>query len=155
MDVENQEFLIGGRYWISHSMSFRRDAWDRIYPAKPLAPDEAPPRYHFHWIFPATYFQYKGEEEFDIGSVEIEDVDRIRFRSLVFLPTGTSPADRERREAGADADPTIPEDIAICERVQTSHRAGFSPQGRLLPRSESLVHHLQGVLLDMIVERGT
>lgn len=154
MEVEHQEFMIGGRYWISHSTPFRREAWNRLYPSKALAPDDPLPTYHFHWVFPSTYFQYKGSEEFDIGSVEIEDVNRIRFRSLVFLQKSATADERRLREERADADPTIPEDIAICERVQTSHAAGFSPQGRLLPRSESLVHHLQGVLLDMLVEQG-
>lgn len=154
MEVENQEFLIGGRYWVSNSIPFRREAWNRLYPSKALAPDEEPPAYHFHWIFPATYFQYKGDEEFDIGSVAIDGVDRIRFTSLVFLPKTATAAERADREARADLDPTIGEDIAICERVQISHEAGFSPQGRLLPQSESLVHHLQGVLLDMLVEQS-
>ena len=42
------------------------------------------------------------------------------------------------------------EDVAICERVQTSHQAGYAPPGRLLPRSEEAVQHFQKVILGLL-----
>jgi phenylpropionate dioxygenase-like ring-hydroxylating dioxygenase large terminal subunit len=154
MDPDLQDFLIGGRYWISHSIPYRRDAWRKLYPNKAALSDRAePPLYHFHWIFPLTYLQYKGAEEFDIGTIAVEAVDRIRFRHLVFLPLDATPEERESRRERLDADMTIPEDIQICERVQRSHEADFAPPGRLLSRSESLLQHFQRVEIEMMLAR--
>lgn len=133
MNPHRQKLTIGGRFWSTHQIPFRDD--DR--------------QYFFHWVFPTTYFQYAGAG-FDVGTMEIIDIDHIVFRSLSFVPRGTSEADISELEEKLDGSPTIPEDVAICERVQAAHEVGVAPPGRLLPESERLVLHFERAILEMV-----
>jgi choline monooxygenase len=133
MNPHRQRTSIGNRFWSTHQIPFRDD--DR--------------QYYFHWVFPTTYLQYAGSG-FDIGTIEIVAMDRIVFRSLTFVPTGTSVDDIAAREKKLDESPTIREDVEICERVQRSHEVGVATPGRLLPASEHLVLHYQRTLIEMM-----
>ena len=121
-----------------------------------------PPDYHFHWIFPTTYFQYVswagpgGEVAagFDIGTVNVRSVDEVVFRHIGFLPSGLDADDVVRREAEMRADPTVDQDVALCERVQIGHRAGLAPPGRAMPHSEFQLLHFQKLLVEMLIERS-
>jgi len=152
MDPALHDLTIGGRYWIWHRVPLRKEALADS-PAAPNGarnPDSV--YYYFHWIFPTTYFQYAGPG-FDIGTIDVRDVNVIRFRHLAFLPADTSPAEIEEHERRIDADPTVSEDVAICNRVQLAHEADFAPPGRLLPRSEWLLQHFQRVLIEEVAQR--
>lgn len=142
MDPRLQELSSGGRFWSTHVIPFRPSA------------DAAEPRlYYFHWIFPTTYFQYAGQG-FDVGTVDVRAADEIVFRHITFVPTGTDPvllAERRRRD---EANPTIRQDVAICERVQRAHQSGAAPPGHLLPDSEWLLLHYQRVLVEMTTSDG-
>jgi phenylpropionate dioxygenase-like ring-hydroxylating dioxygenase large terminal subunit len=138
-DPTQQTLVVGGTNWSSHRTPLRRTEanpnGDRVY--------------FFHWIWPTTYFQYAGGG-FDIGSIGLVDVDHFVFRSQFFVPDDLDPAELQTRRQRLDDDPTVPEDIAICERVQHAHASGAAEPGRLLVGSELLVQHFQQVLVDTI-----
>jgi phenylpropionate dioxygenase-like ring-hydroxylating dioxygenase large terminal subunit len=136
MNPHRQRTTIGNRFWSTHMIPYRDE--DRMY--------------YFHWIFPATYFQYTGAG-FDVGSIEVVSLDRIIFKSFTFVPNGTPADEISTRAKQLDESPTIPEDVAICERVQRSHEVGIAPPGRLLPWSEHLVLHFQRTLISMMTAR--
>lgn len=149
MDPALHELSIGGRYWISHKVPLRQSAvgTDVAVPSARASADQL--FYHFHWIFPTTYFQYAGAG-FDIGTIGVSGVNSIRFRHLTFLPNDMTEDEIAERRRRLDADPTVSEDVAICERVQSAHEAGFAPPGRLLPRSEWLLQHFQRVIVESL-----
>jgi hypothetical protein len=67
------------------------------------------------------------------------------------MPQDMPAADVEARHQMLLNDPTIPQDIGICERVQAAHASGAAQQGRLLPQSEIFVRHFQRVLTEEIL----
>ncbi len=151
MDPTRQHMALGGRFWSNHSIPFRPvPLGDRQRIAPPA--DERR-TYYFNWIFPTTYFQHAGWG-FDIGTVDVRGVDEIGFRSLTFVPTGTSDADVEALRQRYAVNPTVDEDVAICERVQHAHATGVAAPGRLLPSSEWLLSHYQRVVVEMVAEAG-
>ncbi|MGH9031134.1 MAG: aromatic ring-hydroxylating oxygenase subunit alpha [Acidimicrobiia bacterium] len=147
MDPDLQESLVGGRNWIAHSIPFRRSGAAAANGGEGTEPARAV--YHFHWIFPTTYLQYAGAG-FDIGTVRALDVDRISFQHLAFAPVDAGPDDIERLRLQLREDPTILQDVGICERVQTAHASGAAQPGRLLPRSEMFVQHFQRVVAETL-----
>ena len=147
MDPALQEHVIGGRYWTTHTMQLRPVPLGSP-PGTPV-PDGPPQMYHFHWIFPTTYFQY-ARLGFDIGSIDVLGVDEIRFRSVTFVPRDTSEADVEALQERYRVDPTVDQDVAICERVQAAHATGLAPPGQLLPHTEELLLHYQRVDVEMV-----
>lgn len=153
MDAESRRLDVAGLYRLSAESEIRRDVWESYYGinASGLADDEVP-RYHFHWIFPTTYLQYKGRFDFEIGTIDVRGIDRIGFKHMIFMAADASPESIATRWEALETNPTVDEDIAICERVQRSHEAAFSPAGRLLPRSEGAVQHFQKVVLQLMPE---
>ena len=155
MDPATHVIEVGARNWISHEIPFQKVSPEvsGAYPA-PLADTEETPLYDFYWIFPTTYFQYRRVGTtvigFDIGTVEVQAVDRIRFRSIVFAPTDLPRAELDGWQERAEQSQTIPEDVEICKRVQHAHASGVASTGRLLPRSEWLLQHFQRVLVEMM-----
>jgi len=140
-DPARQVLGVGGRWWIHHSIPFR----DGV----PEGPTFVPDTYHYTWVFPTTYLQHcrKG---FDIGSIDVLAVDRLRFRHMWFAPHGT-PADVVAAAQHAlENDPTIPQDQEICRLVQRSHDSGVAPAGRLLQGRESLLTHFYRVIVEMM-----
>jgi nitrite reductase/ring-hydroxylating ferredoxin subunit len=140
-DPARQQMEVGGRYWIHHTIPFR----DGI----PEGPTYVPDTYWYNWIFPATYLQHSGKG-FDIGSVDIVDVDRLRFRHLWFAPTGTPPETVALAQQALERDPTIPQDVEICRLVQRSHDSGVAPAGRLLAGREALLTHFYRLIVEMM-----
>lgn len=138
MNPHRQKMTVGNRYWSTYQIPFRDE--DR--------------QYYFHWIFPTTYLQYAGSG-FDIGSIEVIDVDRIRFRSLTFVPEDMPEKEVREKEERLDQDPTIGEDVAICERVQKAHEVGIAPPGQLLPGSEGNVLHFERTIIEMMATTGS
>jgi len=105
-------------------------------------------------VFPSTYLQYAGRG-FDIGSVDIVAVDRIRFRHICFMPADTPPEVLERGTRQLAEDATIWQDVGLCNRVQKGHATGIAPTARVLPEPESLLIHFQHVIVDMMRDGGT
>jgi choline monooxygenase len=153
MDPALHELTIGARHRITEKAPLRRDVFGSEEAVRDGPSGDSRVYYHFHWIFPTTYFQYVDVGGgFDVGTVGVRGVDRIVFRHLTFLPTDLSEAEVAERRARMDADPTISEDVAICERVQRAHASGFAPPGRLLPGSEWLLQHFQRVIVELMTD---
>jgi len=138
-----------GPYRISSETPFRDGVWQQYYGIEEPLADGREPRYHFHWVFPTTYFQYKSAADFELGTIGIRGVDQLEFRHLVFMRVDASEEALAQRREKIKVNPTVDEDIAICERVQAAHRAGVTPAGRLLPRSEEALLHFQRTILEM------
>jgi choline monooxygenase len=145
MKPDLQQIHVGGRYWIHHTIPFRKGFEGGITSRKT---DGVPFNYHFHWIFPTTYLQYAGAG-FDIGSLDVEAVDRIRFRHLSFLPPDTPQETLERGRRQLETDPTIHQDVILCNRVQASHASGFAPTNRVLREPEFLLSHFHHLIADL------
>jgi hypothetical protein len=77
-------------------------------------------------------------------------VDEIRFRSVTFVPRDTAEADIDAMRERYDVNPTVDQDVAICERVQAAHATGLAPPGQLLPHTEELLLHYQRVDVEMV-----
>ena len=147
MDPELQELYVGGRYWIHHRIPFRKDFNPGGLLPRPEGED--PWYYYYNWIFPTTYLQHYGRG-FDIGSVEVVDVDRIRFTHVTFLAPDTDEESLVLGKKILDVDPTIHQDVKICNRVQHAHAAGVAPPGRLLPHSEFLLSHFYKLVVELV-----
>jgi hypothetical protein len=140
MDPKLHKLSVGGRYWISHEVPFRKSAGDvSDYYGMTVPTNGAPPLYHYHWVFPTTYFQYKmwgsSAAGFDIGTLDVLDVDRIRFRHIVFLPKDLDEEGVAKRRSRFATNTTIPEDVDICTRGSSRRMppaslrpAGSSPE---------------------------
>ncbi len=154
MDPALHQLHVGARHWIWHKVPLQQGALgpDMAMSTDPNGDDRV--YYYFHWIFPTTYFQYVQYPGagFDIGTIGVRGVDDIVFRHLTFLPVGTSDTELAARRQRIESDPTISEDVAICERVQRAHAADFAPPGRLLPGSEWLLQHFQRVVVESMAE---
>jgi choline monooxygenase len=146
MDPRTHDLAVGGRYWIHHRIPFRDGVEAGITYAPP---PEGPWYYFYNWVFPTTYLQHSGRG-FDVGTVQVLDVDRIRFRHLCFLPPDLDDATRAKGKRRLDADATIHQDVDICTRVQRSHAAEVAPPGTLLPQNEALLTHFYRLILDMM-----
>ncbi len=141
-DPKQQEMCVGGRYWIHHKIPFRKD-WD----PGPLMPEGRPDFYYYNWIFPTTYMQHYGNR-FDIGTLEVLSVDRLRFKHIGFLDPDTEPELVALGQKALEYDTTIPQDVEICNRVQHAHASGVAPIGRLIPQIEHLLTHFYRVVIE-------
>jgi choline monooxygenase len=150
MKPELQDIQVGGRYWIHHTIPFRKDFEGSLTTRKEAG---VPFNYYYHWVFPSTYLQYAGLG-FDIGSVDIVAVDKIRFRHICFMPPDTPQETLERGSRQLADDATIWQDVGLCNRVQKSHATGIAPTARVLPEPESLLTHFQHVIVDMMRDGG-
>jgi phenylpropionate dioxygenase-like ring-hydroxylating dioxygenase large terminal subunit len=145
-DPKQQELYVGGRYWIHHKIPFRKD-WD----PGPAWGGAKPDFYYYNWVFPTTYLQHFGRG-FDIGTLEVIGVDRLRFKHITFLPPDTEPELLRLSQKMLDYDPTIPQDVDICNRVQHAHATGVAPPGRLIPQSEYLLSHFYRLVVELLTE---
>lgn len=147
MRPEKQTYFVGARYWIHHRIPFRDEAASaptfRRREGKPLV-------YYYQWIFPTTYLQFVTDDSFDIGAIDVIDVDRIDFRHITFMPPGTAPETIEQGRARLASDPTIHQDVDICRRVQHAHASGLAPTARLLVEPERLLTHFQHLIVEMM-----
>jgi len=133
-DPERQILGIGGPTWVHHTLPFRDD--DRR-------------AYHFSWVFPTTYVQFTGRG-FDVGSVSVLGVDRLRHRHIGFGSPSDTPERIAAAQAWLDRDPTIDQDVEICRLVQRALDSGVAPIGRLLAGREHLLTHLYRRIVEMM-----
>lgn len=141
-----QRIHVGGRYWIHHTIPFRAGFEGSITTRKV---EGVPFNYYYHWVFPTTYLQYAGRG-FDIGSIDVVAVDRIRFRHVCFLPPDTPAETLEEGRRRLAADATIRQDVELCDRVQVGHAGGLAPTSRVLREPEFLLSHFHHVIVDMM-----
>ncbi len=155
MDPLRQHAAIGGRYWSTHTIPFRpvplggsdRDSASRVTSNRDQNPEAR--LYHFHWIFPTTYFQYAGMG-FDIGSVTVRGVDEIGFRSLTFVPTAMSEDEVEPCASATPATRRSTRTWRSASRCSAPTPRASPPPGRLLLSSEWLLSHFQRVVVEMV-----
>jgi phenylpropionate dioxygenase-like ring-hydroxylating dioxygenase large terminal subunit len=150
MDPAQQRMEVGGRYWIHHTIPFR-DGVDEGITFKRVAGE--PFNYHYSWIFPTTYLQHSGRG-FDIGTLDVVAVDRMRFRHMWFGPTDTPPETIALGQRMLEADVTIQQDVDLCGRVQRAHASGFAPTGRLVPGREALLTHFYKLIAELVEPGG-
>ena len=143
-----QTIRVGGRYWIHHTIPFREGFQGSLTTKKV---EGEPFNYYYHWVFPSTYLQYSGRG-FDIGSIDILAVDKIRFRHIWFKPPGVEEDEIERGKRRLAEDATIWQDVALCKAVQAGHAGGLAPTSRVLKEPEFLLSHFQHVIVDMMTE---
>lgn len=146
MRPDLQRAEVGGRYWIHHTIPFREGFEGSLTTRKV---EGAPFNYYYHWVFPTTYLQYAGLG-FDVGSLDLVAVDRIRFRHVAFLPRDTPAETLARGRRQLERDPTIHEDVELCNRVQLGHAGGMAPTARVLREPEFLLSHFHHVIVDMV-----
>ena len=141
-----QNIRVGGRYWIHHSIPFRQGFEGSLTTKKVPG---VPFNYYYHWVFPTTYLQYSGRG-FDIGSLDIIAVDKIRFRHICFMPRGTPVEMLARGYKQLEADATIQQDVELCTRVQAGHAGGLAPTCRVLREPEFLLSHFTHLIVEMM-----
>jgi choline monooxygenase len=106
-------------------------------------------RGQFHLVFPGTVVNVMpGRPNLSIGPIVPLGPERT-YRFLdYFVAPDADPAwvmDLLRFDAQVGA-----EDLALVERVQAGVRSGVLDEGRLLPESERLVAHFQGLVLEAL-----
>jgi len=106
-------------------------------------------RGQFHFVFPGTVVNVMpGRPNLSIGPIFPLGPERT-YRSLDYLVAPDADpawvADLLRFDAQVGA-----EDLALVERVQAGVRSGLLEEGRLLPESERLVAHFQGLVLEAL-----
>ena len=146
MDPDKQELAIGNRNWIYHVIPFR-DGVPEGFTVQRDARGEL--TYFFNYVFPSAYVQYTGKG-FDVGSVQAISVNKVRWRHLAFLPKDTPAEVRAAGQRYIENEPTINQDVVICNRVQAAHASGFAPPGRLLPGSEHLLTHYYRLIVQLV-----
>ena len=145
-DPARQIMEVGGKYWIHHTIPFRDGITEGLTFKKH---GDEPLLYYYNWVFPTTYLQHSGKG-FDIGTLDVLDVDHMRFRHMWFGPKDTSPETIAMGQKQLEADPTIQQDVDICRRVQHSHDSGVAPAGRLLPGREALLTHFYKLIVELM-----
>jgi phenylpropionate dioxygenase-like ring-hydroxylating dioxygenase large terminal subunit len=104
------------------------------------------PRGQFHFLFPNTTINVMpGQPNLSIGPIVPLAPERTHRFLDYFFASGVDPAWIEDMLA-FDEQVGI-EDRALVERVQQGVRSGLLDEGRLLPESERLITHFQGLLV--------
>jgi phenylpropionate dioxygenase-like ring-hydroxylating dioxygenase large terminal subunit len=146
MKPDKQELFIGGRQWIHHIIPFRPTFKGSLTTQRH---EGKPFNYYYHWVFPTTYLQFAGKG-FDIGSVDVVDVDKIRFRHICFLPPSVAAEALAEGKKRLEVDATIWQDVHLCNRVQLGHQTGLAPTARIFPAPERLLSHFHHLIIDMM-----
>jgi len=106
-------------------------------------------RGQFHLLFPGTVINVMaGRPNFSIGPVVPRAPERTSRLLDYFVAEDADPAWIEESLA-FDAQVGA-EDRVLIERVQAGMRAGIVGEGRLLPESEQLIAHFQGLVVDAL-----
>ena len=148
MKPQLQEYFVGGANWIHHRIPFRKGLTEGLTYRKP---DDGPLVYYYHWVFPGAYMQFSGKG-FDVGYLDFVAVDRIRFTHLYFAPKHLADEARAKGQAIIEKDPTIWQDVRLCEQVQAGHASGVAPQNRVLAGPEFLLTHFHHRIVDMMTD---
>jgi phenylpropionate dioxygenase-like ring-hydroxylating dioxygenase large terminal subunit len=106
-------------------------------------------RGQFHFLFPNTTINVMpGRPNLSIGPVIPQGTERTyRFLDYFVAPDAS---EEWIDDFLAFDDQVGAEDRALVERVQAGVRSGLLDGGRLLPESERLIAHFQGLLVDAL-----
>jgi len=121
----------------------------RLEPRGAYDPAGEVERGQFHLLFPSTVVNVMpGRPNFSIGPI----IPLAPERTYRFLDYFVAPHadDRWVEEMLAFDAQVGAEDRTLVERVQVGVRSGLLDAGRLMPQSEQLVAHFQGLVLDAL-----
>ncbi len=111
------------------------------------APDQVEGQ--FHWLWPVTkLYALPGPPNLAAGPLVPLEPGRTAGRLDYFFPTDV--ADETIDELLAFDDQVGREDRALVESVQRGVRSGLLESGRLLPESEKLLAHFQGLVREAL-----
>lgn len=97
----------------------------------------------YHWLMPMTFIRHASDRRgFDIGAVRVVDVDRIEFRSSVFVNRDMSAETEARRRESCLRDAALDADSDLCERRQQTDAEEGGPPPPLSPASAWLAARL-------------
>jgi phenylpropionate dioxygenase-like ring-hydroxylating dioxygenase large terminal subunit len=144
IDVGQDAYVLETRPTFSSQLAVARNGGGGVYDAF-----GAVERGQFHFLFPTTVINVMpGQLNLSIGPVLPLGVDRTtRYLDYFFAPD----VDEDwKREYLALDEVVGAEDRGLVERVYQGMRSGAVDHGRLLPESEQLVAHFQGLVLDAV-----
>jgi phenylpropionate dioxygenase-like ring-hydroxylating dioxygenase large terminal subunit len=107
------------------------------------------PEGQFHWIWPVTkLYAMPGAQNLAVGPVSPLGPERTSaYLDYYFAEDAT---DEEIAELIAFDDQVGLEDRALVESVQAGVRSGLLDEGRLMPESERLLAHFQGLVREAL-----
>jgi choline monooxygenase len=119
-------------------------------PLRPGREGGAVPEGQFHWLWPVTkLYAMPGPQNLAVGSVAPLGPERTSaYLDYFFCEDG---ADAEEIEELLAFDDQVGlEDRALVESVQAGVRSGLLEEGRLMPESERLLAHFQGLVREAL-----
>jgi phenylpropionate dioxygenase-like ring-hydroxylating dioxygenase large terminal subunit len=141
IDVGAEAYLLETRPTFSSQLAVARNGGGGIYDAT-----GAVDRGQFHFLFPNTVINVMpGQPNLSIGPVLPLAAERTsRYLDYFFAPA----VDEDWKREYLALDETVgAEDRVLVERVQAGIRSGALAHGRLMPQSERLIAHFQGLVL--------
>ena len=107
------------------------------------------PEGQFHWLWPVTkLYAMPGAQNLAVGPVAPLGPERTSAYLDYYFPEDAS--DEEIDELIAFDDQVGLEDRALVESVQAGVRSGLLAEGRLMPESERLLAHFQGLVREAL-----
>lgn len=144
IDVGRDSYRLETHPTFSSQIAEPRDGGGGVYDAS-----GALDRGQFHFLFPGTVVNVMpGRPNLSIGPIVPDGAERtLRFLDYFFAP--------DVEQAWIDDylaldDLVGAEDRVLVERVQAGVRTGAIPHGQLLPESERLIAHFQGLVVSAL-----
>ena len=144
VDVSVDAYVLEPSRWFSTQLGPVRESWSGAFdPRGPVG------RGQFHFLWPnVTINVMPGQANLSIGPVVPTGAETTARHLDYFV--GPDVDERWLEEMLAFDDQVGAEDVVLVERVQKGLRGGGLEHGQLLPVSERLVTHFQGLLVDAL-----
>jgi phenylpropionate dioxygenase-like ring-hydroxylating dioxygenase large terminal subunit len=144
VDVSPDAYRLETAEWLSSQFGPLRER-----PGGDFDPTGEVERGQFHFLFPNTTINVMpGRPNLSIGPVIPLEAERT-YRFLDYF-VAQDATDEWIEDLFAFDEQVGDEDRALVERVQAGVRSGLLDGGRLLPDSERLIAHFQGLLVDAL-----
>jgi len=144
VDVSVDAYVLESSRWFSTQLGPVRESWSGDFD-----PRGQVERGQFHFLWPnLTINMMPGHPNLSIGPVVPLDAERSARYLDYFV--GPDVDEAWLAEMLAFDDQVGAEDVVLIERVQKGVRGGGLEHGHLLPESERLVAHFQGLLVDAL-----
>lgn len=144
VDISFDAYVLEASRWFSTQLGPVRDTWSGDF--DPRGPIE---RGQFHFLWPnVTINVMPGFPNLSIGPVVPTGAETTSRFLDYFVGPDVDEAWVEEMLAFDDQVGT--EDVVLIERVQKGVRGGGLAHGHLLPQSERLIAHFQGLLVDAL-----
>jgi len=144
MDISPDAYLLD-----AHAGRMSQHAPQRPAPRGAYDPTGEVAHGQFHLLFPGTALNVMpGRPNLSIGPIMPLDAERT-FRFLDYFVADDADETWIAESLAFDAQVGV-EDRRLVERVQAGVRTGLIEEGRLLPESEQLIAHFQGLVVDAL-----